>query len=93
VLVAEIQKGDHVLVHAGASGVGIAAIQLARFLGAYVSSPVSPACRIMQYDDNMIYAGGQLLLQRRLKKSLIGCCQFHPGQRMLLTTRQRTSQT
>jgi len=30
----EQQPGDHVLVHAGASGVGLAAIQLARFLGA-----------------------------------------------------------
>ncbi|KAG1869038.1 quinone oxidoreductase putative [Suillus subalutaceus] len=30
----EVKKGDHVLVHAGASGVGIAAIQMARELGA-----------------------------------------------------------
>ncbi|KAI0060374.1 quinone oxidoreductase [Artomyces pyxidatus] len=35
VLVAEIKKGDDVLVHAGASGVGLAAIQLARFFGAH----------------------------------------------------------
>ncbi|OCH90446.1 quinone oxidoreductase [Obba rivulosa] len=34
VLVAEIKKGDNVLVHAGASGVGVAAIQLARLYGA-----------------------------------------------------------
>ena len=34
VVLAEIAKGDDVLVHAGASGVGIAAIQLARFYGA-----------------------------------------------------------
>ena len=33
-LVAEMKEGDHVLVHAGASGVGIAAIQLARYFGA-----------------------------------------------------------
>ncbi|WFD18391.1 hypothetical protein MCAP1_000593 [Malassezia caprae] len=33
-LLNEQQPGDHVLVHAGASGVGLAAIQLARFLGA-----------------------------------------------------------
>jgi NADPH:quinone reductase-like Zn-dependent oxidoreductase len=30
----EVKKGDHVLVHAGASGVGVAAIQIARELGA-----------------------------------------------------------
>ncbi|CCM05738.1 uncharacterized protein FIBRA_07970 [Fibroporia radiculosa] len=33
-LIAEIKKGDHVLIHAGASGVGVAAIQLSRLLGA-----------------------------------------------------------
>ena len=34
VVLAEVKKGDDVLVHAAASGVGIAAIQLARFYGA-----------------------------------------------------------
>ncbi|KAI0642972.1 quinone oxidoreductase [Trametes meyenii] len=34
VVLAEVKKGDNVLVHAGASGVGIAAIQLARLYGA-----------------------------------------------------------
>ncbi|KAI0655565.1 quinone oxidoreductase [Cubamyces menziesii] len=34
VVLAEVKKGDHVLVHAGASGVGIAVIQLARLYGA-----------------------------------------------------------
>ncbi|KAI0313244.1 hypothetical protein OF83DRAFT_1142337 [Amylostereum chailletii] len=33
-LVAELKAGDHVLIHAGASGVGVAAIQLARYFGA-----------------------------------------------------------
>jgi len=33
-LVAEVKHGDNVLVHAGASGVGIAAVQLARYFGA-----------------------------------------------------------
>ncbi|OSD02369.1 quinone oxidoreductase [Trametes coccinea BRFM310] len=35
VVLAEVKKGDNVLVHAGASGVGIAAIQLARLYGAH----------------------------------------------------------
>ncbi|KAI0351397.1 quinone oxidoreductase [Trametes cingulata] len=34
VVIAEVKEGDDVLVHAGASGVGIAAIQLARLYGA-----------------------------------------------------------
>ena len=34
VLIGKIQKNDHVLVHAGASGVGVAALQLARIYGA-----------------------------------------------------------
>ena len=40
VVLAEVKKGDDVLVHAGASGVGLAAIQLARLYGAYVLSPL-----------------------------------------------------
>ena len=34
VLVGEIKRGNDVLIHTGASGVGLAAIQLARFYGA-----------------------------------------------------------
>ena len=34
VVLAEVKEGDDVLIHAGASGVGIAAIQLARLYGA-----------------------------------------------------------
>ncbi|KAJ3531794.1 hypothetical protein NM688_g7523 [Phlebia brevispora] len=34
ILIAQLRKGDDVLIHAGASGVGIAAIQLARLYGA-----------------------------------------------------------
>ena len=34
VLIGEIKPGDDVLVHSGSSGVGTAAIQLARFFGA-----------------------------------------------------------
>jgi hypothetical protein len=38
IILAEIKSGDSVLIHAGASGVGIAAIQLARLYGASVLS-------------------------------------------------------
>ena len=37
----ELKKGDDVLIHAGTSGVGVAAIQMARTFGAWVSSPFS----------------------------------------------------
>ena len=37
VLVGEIKPGDNVMVHAGASGVGVAAIQLSHAYHAYVS--------------------------------------------------------
>lgn len=42
VVIAEVKKGDNVLIHAGASGVGVAAIQLARLYGAYARSPSFP---------------------------------------------------
>ncbi|KAF9453162.1 quinone oxidoreductase putative [Macrolepiota fuliginosa MF-IS2] len=35
VLIGKVHKGDDVLIHAGASGVGIAAAQLARYFGAH----------------------------------------------------------
>ncbi|CAF1245213.1 unnamed protein product [Rotaria sordida] len=39
-LIGNIKKGDMVLIHAGASGVGTAAIQLAKFFGAKVATTV-----------------------------------------------------
>lgn len=36
ILIAQCKEGDDVLIHAGASGVGVAAIQLARLYGACV---------------------------------------------------------
>jgi NADPH:quinone reductase-like Zn-dependent oxidoreductase len=42
-MLGELKAGEHVLIHAAASGVGIAAIQLARLFGAYV--PPAPARR------------------------------------------------
>ncbi|WFD25177.1 hypothetical protein MNAN1_000143 [Malassezia nana] len=55
------QPGDHVLVHAGASGVGLAAIQLARFLGAekvYVtagSAEKIQVCKSLGANDGFNY--------------------------------------
>ena len=37
-MTAEFKKDDDVLVHAGASGVGVAAIQMARVYGALVTT-------------------------------------------------------
>ena len=50
-----LQPGERVLVHAGAGGVGMAAVQLARHLGAEVFATASPrkwqALRAMGLDD------------------------------------------
>ncbi|HWY18788.1 MAG TPA: SDR family NAD(P)-dependent oxidoreductase, partial [Solirubrobacteraceae bacterium] len=40
---ADLRRGERVLVHAGAGGVGMAAVQLARHLGAEVFATASPA--------------------------------------------------
>ncbi len=40
---ADLRKGERVLIHAGAGGVGMAAIQIARHLGAEVFATASPA--------------------------------------------------
>jgi NADPH:quinone reductase-like Zn-dependent oxidoreductase len=43
-MLGELKAGEHVHIHAAASGVGIAAIQLVRLFGAYVS-PAPTHCR------------------------------------------------
>ncbi|QMU69834.1 type I polyketide synthase [Streptacidiphilus sp. P02-A3a] len=43
VVLAELRRGESVLIHAAAGGVGIAAVQLARYLGADVFGTASPA--------------------------------------------------
>ena len=40
---ANLQKGQKVLIHAGSGGVGTLAIQLAKYLGAYVATTISTA--------------------------------------------------
>ena len=43
VTVAQVGRGDRVLVHAGAGGVGAFAVQLAKHLGAWVATTAGPA--------------------------------------------------
>lgn len=50
VLIAELKKGGNVLVHAGASGVGVSAIQLARFYGAWVFH----FCLVLDEDSSLV---------------------------------------
>jgi NADPH:quinone reductase-like Zn-dependent oxidoreductase len=47
---ANVQKGQHVLIHGGSGGVGVYAIQLAAHLGAKVTATASPASRTFVRD-------------------------------------------
>ena len=57
--IAELQAGEHALIHAGASGVGTAAIQLARAAGAHphvtASAPKHDACRALGAETTIDY--------------------------------------
>ena len=58
--IGNVQSGQHVLIHAGASGVGTAAIQLAKALGAKVAVTASSeeklqACRALGADMTLNY--------------------------------------
>lgn len=60
-----LRPGDNVLVHAGASGVGTAAIQIAKSAGAWVlatagSDPKCDACRRFGADRAVNYRNGDL---------------------------------
>ena len=48
----ELPRGDRVLVHAGASGVGLAAIQIARYLGARVAATTRSASKLAALREN-----------------------------------------
>ncbi|MDQ3933897.1 MAG: SDR family NAD(P)-dependent oxidoreductase [Actinomycetota bacterium] len=66
---AELREGERVLVHAGAGGVGMAAIQIARHLGAEVYATASPAkwdvLRGMGLDDEHIASSRDLEFRER----------------------------
>lgn len=56
---AALERGQRVLIHAGASGVGLAAIALARFLGAVVAATTRSPEKVQA----LIQAGATLALQ------------------------------
>jgi len=45
---ANLQKGDTVLIHAGGSGVGVAAIQLAKYFGAIITTTASTSEKLQR---------------------------------------------
>jgi len=61
VLEAGLEAGETVLIHAGASGVGVAAIQLARLLGARVLTTVSSPAKA----EAVRRLGAELVVDRR----------------------------
>ena len=66
---AGLGAGERVLVHAGAGGVGMAAVQLARYLGAEVFATASPgkweALRALGLDDAHIASSRSLEFRER----------------------------
>jgi len=74
--VAALRAGEKLLVHAGAGGVGIAAIQLARHLGAEVYATASPGkwdvLRGLGLDDDHIASSRDLSFRERFLASTGG---------------------
>jgi polyketide synthase 12 len=74
---AELQPGERVLVHAAAGGVGMAAVQIARRLGAEVFATASPAkwdaLRSMGLDDEHIASSRDTAFSERFLQSTGGC--------------------
>jgi polyketide synthase 12 len=73
---AAVQPGERVLVHAGTGGVGMAAVQLARHMGAEVFATASPAkwgvLRDMGFDDAHIASSRSLELKEHFLASTDG---------------------
>ncbi len=70
---ANLKEGEKVLVHAGAGGVGMAAVQLAKHLGAEVFATASPAkwdsLRALGLDDTHIASSRTLDFSERFEAS------------------------
>ncbi|MFI6766013.1 SDR family NAD(P)-dependent oxidoreductase [Streptomyces sp. NPDC050355] len=70
---ADLRPGESVLVHAGTGGVGMAAVQLARHLGAEVYATASPAkwdtLRSMGLDDDHIASSRTLEFEEKFRRT------------------------
>ena len=82
----DLKQGDNVLVHAGASGVGVAVIQLARVFGALVN--VNYYVNVLLNSCAHIVA--KSLRQRRRRIKLTGSTRLTTDQRELPITRPKT---
>ncbi|MDX3692650.1 SDR family NAD(P)-dependent oxidoreductase [Streptomyces europaeiscabiei] len=71
-----LKPGENVLVHAAAGGVGSAAVQLARHLGAVVHGTASPAkwdaLRAAGLDDDRLASSRDLGFEQRLREATAG---------------------
>ncbi|WP_372352883.1 hypothetical protein [Streptomyces sp. KL116D] len=67
--VAKLEKGQRVLIHAAAGGVGMAAVQLARHAGAEIYATASPAkwpaLRALGLDDDHLASSRDLEFARK----------------------------
>ena len=74
---AGLRAGERVLVHAGAGGVGMAAVQLAKHLGAEVFATASPSkwetLRALGLDDAHIASSRSLEFRERFLEATGGC--------------------
>ncbi|EXU65273.1 polyketide synthase [Streptomyces sp. PRh5] len=72
----ELQEGETILVHAATGGVGMAAVQLARHLGAEVYATASPGkwdtLRAMGFDEKHIASTRDLEFERRFTEATDG---------------------
>ncbi|MQY07652.1 type I polyketide synthase [Actinomadura macrotermitis] len=73
---AELRPGESVLVHTGTGGVGLAAVQLARHLGAEVFATASPAkqpaLRALGLDDAHIASSRSTAFERHFRETTRG---------------------